>query len=473
MSLGNRQIVSTARFRRLRAAGKGLSSFGNLAEAVRMVIKRLGELTPGARRMPMNSDQPNPRALLESSQTTFAEPYTSPSASRLRSSTIGIMGIVVVALALRPSLVSVGPALAQIQTHFSLQHWVASLLTAIPDLLMGLLALPAPWLAHRFGRDRLIVAALVILCLSTVARAFSWNVAFLLLTTVGIGAGIAISGALLSGFVKAAFAKRAASVMGIYATALSLGSTCSALISAPLAAGPGGWRLAIGIWGIVGIGAILAWVIVMQSEVTLDAARAGSGRARPALPWRNRTAWRLAAFFAAVNLIFYALLAWIAPMYLEAGVAQDQVGLLLGVFTGIFTVSSFVVGWLSRDVDRRMWLFGCSIVTAVGLVMLSFTGAGTAFLAVTVVALGLGGAFTLAMTLPLDNTTSPEETNAWTAFSLTIGYIVAAAGPLMMGALRDFSGAFAGAIYVLVVLAIGMAGLSVTLRPREASSAPA
>jgi CP family cyanate transporter-like MFS transporter len=44
------------------------------------------------------------------------------------------------------------------------------------------------------------------------------------------------------------------------------------------------------------------------------------------------------------------------------------------------------------------------------------------------------------MTLPLDNTSTPEEANAWNAFVLMVGYVVAAFGPLTAGVLRDLSG---------------------------------
>ena len=131
---------------------------------------------------------------------------------------LGMVAIVLVALALRPSIVSIGPILPRIIETFALSHAQASLLTTIPDLLMGMLALPAPWLAHRFGRDKTIVTALAILCACTLARAFAPDVMALLLTTVGVGAGIAITGTLLSGYIKVNYPTRAAWVMGLYVT---------------------------------------------------------------------------------------------------------------------------------------------------------------------------------------------------------------------------------------------------------------
>jgi CP family cyanate transporter-like MFS transporter len=100
-----------------------------------------------------------------------------------------VAAIVLVAIDLRPGIVSVGPLLPHILQEFGMSNAEASLLTAIPAMLMGLLAFPTPWLAHRFGRDRVILTALIVLMLATILRAFSSSVVMLLASTVGVGAG--------------------------------------------------------------------------------------------------------------------------------------------------------------------------------------------------------------------------------------------------------------------------------------------
>jgi CP family cyanate transporter-like MFS transporter len=102
---------------------------------------------------------------------------------------IAMTCIVLVAIDLRPGIVSTGPILPLIREEFGLSHTIASLLTAIPDLLMGALALPTPWLARRLGRDRVILGALALLFAATLGRAFAPSTAWLLLATAGVGAG--------------------------------------------------------------------------------------------------------------------------------------------------------------------------------------------------------------------------------------------------------------------------------------------
>ena len=79
---------------------------------------------------------------------------------------VGLVCLVLIGVNLRPGIVSIGP-----------------LLPSIPDVLIGLLALPTPWLARRFGRDRVILAALFVLFAATLGRAFAGSVTQILLLT--------------------------------------------------------------------------------------------------------------------------------------------------------------------------------------------------------------------------------------------------------------------------------------------------
>lgn len=71
------------------------------------------------------------------------------------------------------------------------------------------------------------------------------------------------------------------------------------------------------------------------------------------------------------------------------------------------------------------------------------------------------------MTLPLDNARSVDEVNVWNAFVLTVGYLVAATGPVLVGLLRDVGGNFHLALWLLVAIAMAMLLLTPFLRPQH------
>ena len=77
--------------------------------------------------------------------------------------------------------------------------------------------------------------------------------------------------------------------------------------------------------------------------------------------------------------------------------------------------------------------------------------------------------FTLTMTLPLDNTHTPAEANAWSVFMLFIGYLLAALGPLTFGFLRDRTGEYFASYFMLFLVAIGITLMVPLLGPSSPS----
>lgn len=192
--------------------------------------------------------------------------------------------------------------------------------------------------------------------------------------------------------------------------------------------------------GGLGVLSIVAWLAVVRSQGERPRTSDSQGRRRAPLPWRNLKAWQISLYFASLNPIFYALLAWTAPIFSGVGLSATHVSVLLGVFTGVFMIASFAVGWMSKSLDRRPWLLSCAVITALELLLMATVPTWSPVCEMALTAIGLGGAFTLAMTLPLDNTASPEQTNAWTAFVLTIGYVIAAIGSACSGCIAQCNG---------------------------------
>ncbi|WP_233839425.1 MFS transporter [Paraburkholderia sp. ZP32-5] len=377
--------------------------------------------------------------------------------------------MIIVATALRPGIASIGPVLPAISRAFSLSHAMASLLATVPILLMGLLAMPSAWLATRFGRSEVLLVSLVLLFASMAARTFVSNVSMLLLTTAGVGAGIAIAGTLFAGLIKSHFPTRIATMMSIYAMSLSLSSSISAAATGPIATlgGMNGWRLGTGIWTVVAFIAVFAsFAVFVRERRPVEVPIAKAPGAAP-LPLTNRTAWLIALFFACDNFLFFALLSWISPIYLEQGLSTVSASVVLATYTVAFTVGIPVFGSLSRAHDRRRWLAVCAVFAGAGTLGMAVAPLLMPHVWVAVAALGLGGGFTLGMTLPLDNAHRPGDVNSWNAFVLTVGYLVAAAGPLAVGFLRDLTGSFSVPAWLAFAVALAMLVLTPFLTPGQ------
>ena len=287
-----------------------------------------------------------------------------------------------------------------------------------------------------------------------------------MLTTAGVGGGIAIAGTLIGGFIKAEFPSRLAVAMGVYATALAVGSVAAAGLTGLLAGShPDGWRFAIGVWSLLGIGALLVWWMVNVRGAKSKTPSTVAADSVP-LPLRNRFAWAIAVFFGVNNLLFYAFLAWTVTIYRELGYSDVKAGLILATFALASLLGNPVFGTLSRSRDRRGWLAIASALCCIGLVGMAMAPLSAPYLWVSLIAFGQAGGFTLGMTLPLDNTESVPETDVWNAFTLTFGYLIAASGPILVGMMRDHTGSFRVPTFSLVGVGVFMLLLTAVLRPR-------
>ncbi|MGY2283791.1 MFS transporter [Pseudomonas gingeri] len=383
------------------------------------------------------------------------------------------LGLFIMALALRPGIVSVGPLVHAIQVEFALRHAQAALLTAIPDVCMGFFAIFIPRIGRRFGNDRVILFSLVLLGLALVLRALAGSSSSLLLSTFLVGVGVAISGPLIGGWIKSHFASRAALLMGIYAAGLGVGATMAAVGSEYVALAEGGWRLAAGVWAILCVFAIVSW----QRLASIFPSRPHAERASTAVvsqsPARTGRAWLIAVYFGLSQFVCYACFAWVGESSRELAINSLGPGSNLGLFTAIVAASSLVSGIMTRNTpDRRGWLTGAAVLSTVGAALLWLSPHALGAIPVMVIALGQGTCFALAMTLPLDNTTSQEEASQWTAFMLFVGYLTAALGPFAFGFLRDRTGTFEASYGVLVAASLALLLLTPMLKPRaqEANS---
>jgi CP family cyanate transporter-like MFS transporter len=365
------------------------------------------------------------------------------------------------ALALRPQLVGVGPLVSEIDSDLEISHAVAGLLGTIPVLCMGLFAPPAAYLAGRLGTRAAIGACLAGIAGFGLIRAAVPGAPLVLALTFPIGVGMGLAGALMPVAVKERFADRPAFASGVYTTGIQVGSTLSSALAVPLAAAWGGWRSALAVFSAGTILLFAAWMLLTpRSREQADAAP-------PRLPWRRALVWGLVAVFALQSTVYYGLVAWMPDAFQERGWSDESAGALLAVMSVAAVPSGlFLPFFADRMGSRRQWLGLTSsmiLMATVGVAALPDAGFAWAVLAGS----GIGAMFPLTLTLPVDIAHEPAGTGAVVGLMLGAGYTIAAAGPILLGAVRDATGSFATSLWVLVALATALVAAILPLSPRR------
>ena len=141
-------------------------------------------------------------------------------------------------------------------------------------------------------------------------------------------------------------------------------------------------------------------------------------------------------------------------VFVDSGLPPGTAGLLLAVTIIVGVPVSVVVPALAaRSWGQRTWTVGLTGVSALGILGLVHAPSEGAWL--WAVLLGVGsGAFPLALSMFELRSTSVGQTLALSAFAQSSGYLVAAAGPLLLGGLRGATGGWAAPLRVLLLLLV-------------------
>ncbi|MFI2609461.1 MFS transporter [Kitasatospora sp. NPDC018619] len=391
----------------------------------------------------------------DTTPTADAPGATAPAASGASraSGVLLVLGFVLLSLNTRVAFGQLGP-LAPVA------GWGAgtvTLLALLPPLCMGLFAPLGALARRRLGEERGLFWASVLLLAGAVLR--TAGLPGLYAGTVLVGAAVAVVNVLVPVFVRARFAPRRIGTMtGVYALSMGAGSAAVAALVAPVA-NAWSWQAAIAL--AVVPAALAAAGLVPQ----LRTARRPAGPAAPGgrrRVGRTALAWSLTAFFGAQTLVFYATLAWLPTVLVDAGVSRtaagtDQAVLILGLAVGGFLAPTLAA---ARN-DQRPYLLGVVAVCVLGLVGVVLAPAGGAPLWAAVLGTGMGGGQALAAVLFARRGTDPEHVAALSTMAQTWGYLLAATGPALVAALRTASGSWTAPLLAMtgLLLAGGALGL--------------
>jgi MFS transporter, CP family, cyanate transporter len=361
--------------------------------------------------------------------------------------------IVLVALNLRPAVVGVGPLLAEIQASEGLSGTAAGVLTALPVLCFGLLAPLAPLMAARFGIEPTVLGLLLVLCAGIGVRAID-SMAALFVGTVAIGAAIAVGNVLMPSLVKRDFPHRIGLMTGLYSMAITAGGGVAAGVTVPVARAAGlDWHAALGLWGLFAVVAVLAWLPRLRRSDH----RSGVERARVGGLWRDALAWQVAAYMGLQSLGFYTVSAWLPAVFVARGIDPAVAGLLLSLMSVFALAGALIAPMLAARFRRQRAL----AVGQVGVVVLGLTAAwavpGLEAVGVSVLGAGQGAALGLAMTFMSLRAPDAAHAAQLSGLAQSVGYVVAAAGPFLVGALHDLTGGWTVPLLVLLGLCVPQA----------------
>jgi CP family cyanate transporter-like MFS transporter len=368
--------------------------------------------------------------------------------------------LVLVALCLRAPFSAVGPVLDELGDELTLSTGALAVVTALPLVCFGLISPFAPALASRIGVHRALLVGAAVLAVGIGVR--TGGTAGLFAGTVLLTGGIAIVNVLLPAAARAEYGRRSAVVVGMTTASMAVSAAAGAGLAQPLSGVGGSARLGLLLWGAPVLAALVAVAVLARVRRGAPVPTATAPGSRTAI-LRDRVALAVMLYFGLQSLSFYAMLIWLpAILESEAGISPVAAGGLVALAAILGAPTSLVVPPLAaRRGNQVGWALAVAVPTVIAIVGLIVAPSAAPVLWALLYGLGTGAAFPLSMTLVLQRSRDVAQTGRLSASAQSIGYLIAATGPLAVGLLHEATGGWTVSLVLLLVVLLAQAAVGV------------
>lgn len=364
-----------------------------------------------------------------------------------------LVGILCIAINLRPALAGVGPLVDDIKLATGLSNSMLGLLTTLPLIAFGVISMLTPLFTNRFGIGKTLLGAMLLLMIGILIRSIDGSFS-LYFGTLLFGIAIAFGNVLLPGITKRNFSENSGFITSIYSSVMAVGASLAAGLSVPLTNIKGvGWRGSLVIWSLLAFLAVIVWLPQVK-RLKKPPQKNDYIKAMKSLN-KSRLAWQVALFMGLQSLTFYVILAWLPAILISRGYDANFSGWMLSLSQATGILGSLIVPTMAgKKTDQRTIVFVLIMMEVVGIVGLMLPEIGGVGIWVSLIGFVLGGSFGLSLLFIVLRSHDTASATELSGMAQSIGYVIAATGPFIFASIFDLTGSWVYALILLLVVAV-------------------
>lgn len=386
-------------------------------------------------------------------------PTPPASPSRATSIVLLLVAVCLVAANMRPTITGLGPLVEQIGDDTGMSVAALGVLAAVPLAAWAVFSPVAHVLGRRFGQPRVLLVALLVLTAGTLVRSIPGPVVSLWIGTAVIGIALALVNVLMPSVVKREFPGRVAVVTATYTALLAGFGALSSGVVVPISlvevdGEPAGWRVALLVTG----GVLLPFAIAGWWWAHRRAPRAGvpqnGPRGRTGI-WSDPVAWLVALYMGLQAAMFYMVLTWLASISMSTGRSEVVAGIDVMIFQLFSLAGSVLVPLTLRG---RLERYAPAVIPVLAVIGVAGLMIAPGAILVWAVLVGLSSGATLGMSLTLmaQRARDHDTSAALSGMSQSVGYVIAALGPIAFGGLHSLVGGWTASLSLLLVIVLAL-----------------
>ncbi|PAF43292.1 MFS transporter [Helicobacter sp. 11S03491-1] len=361
-----------------------------------------------------------------------------------------LLGIIFITLNLRGPITGVGPIIELIKDQYQFSSATAGLITTLPLLAFAFFS---PLVA-RFKYAITMFYGIIMIILGEIIRSYLGEIG-LFIGTLIMGAGIAIANVLLPSIIKTKFPKTFGKIMGIYSLVLTISASIGAGISVPLAISFGfGWHHTLAIWALIGVIALILWYPHLGGRRKYKTSKITQGDSKAI--YHYSTAWWITLFMGVQSLIFYSVVAWFPSILIGKGFNMH----FASNMTLLYQVCSIPIALLAPIAITRIRNKNKHLLTgalcflygfAFGILYL-YHNTMAVLIATILLSFPMGGMFGIALLFISTKVSHPQKVARLSGMSQSLGYLIAAVGPIFLGFIYDLSHSWNPPLILFIIL---------------------
>lgn len=377
---------------------------------------------------------------------------------RIKGNWLIIIAIIMVASTLRAPLTSVGPVINDIIHQFNINDGIAGSLITIPLFIFAIISPLVSKVTNYLSMSRTILLSTLLLVFSLILRV-AGDFTLFILGTILLGVAIAFGNVLLPSYVKWYFPTQVGIVTGIYSSMMHFTAGLGGGLSIPISSSSQfGFRLSLSSWVIFAIISIFLWILIVKKNSKLERKTAfvnQRNKENKTNIVKSRIAWIIAATMGFQAMIIYTIVMWMPSILIDKGVDSSTAGFLFMLNQFSQVPMTFIVPIIAYKLSNQrilaiiittLFLLGFSFLFSHSLILL--------FIGVIISGAAMGACFSFCMILFSIKARTDNGSVTLSGFGQSIGYLIGAIGPVLVGYLYDITHSWNSGIVALFIMAL-------------------
>lgn len=377
--------------------------------------------------------------------------------------------VILISCNLRAPITGAGSLISIISDDFSLSSGAAGMLTTLPLLAFAAVSPIVGSFSGKIGTGKLFILSIAVLITGIIIRSTlgEWG---LFLGTLLLGMAIAIGNVMLPAVIKSKFPDRIEAMTSLYTVIMQIVAAVATAVGVPLSA-VFGWRAALGIWVFTASAALAVCIVNRDLSISSQSAELGEserhnngGRAaelsgKPAKRgmYSVPMTWWITFYMGVQSMMFYSFVAWLSPMLQSRGYGDEAAGYMLTVYVIMGMAGSAALSFIMKR-NRSQSVTGVMLgsLYLLGMICMLLSPYLTGLLLPGIIVCGFcsGTCISFSMALFGLHTSDGGSASRLSGLAQSVGYLVAAVGPVVLGKIFDITQSWNIPLIILTAAAV-------------------